>query len=87
MRTLEKYSATRIIKDNLVLKEGCCDCCYHRGEYVYQAEGFLRNGKSFVVQADSKGYHVLIDEDMNSANFPPGVDEYEMERIFKEALQ
>jgi hypothetical protein len=68
-------------------KTGVCPCPYHQGEVVVQIQGFLCNGKSFVVMQDSRGYHVLIDQDVNEADFPAGVDEYEVERMFIEALQ
>jgi hypothetical protein len=79
--------ASRDIVRSFSKKVGICYCPYHQGEVVIQIQGFLCNGKSFVVMKDSRMYHVLIDQDVNEADFPAGVDEYEVERIFIEALQ
>lgn len=66
-----------------------CYCPYHGGERVFTASGVLRSDEPFFVQLDRKGYHVLIGlAALDCDNeFPEGVDEEEVERLFKEALR
>lgn len=86
--TLMRMYKNGLVRDiNRQAKE--CNCPYHKGEVVRTAWGVLCNGEPFFVQLDGRGYHVLIGlAALDCDNeFPEGVDEEEVERLFKEALR